>query len=415
LGLRGILFDFDGPLVVDHTCTPRDGVIDLLKALNERGLIFGAMSNRPKADIETRSAKAFGGPLALDSIHCATDPGCKKKMGGSLVASFCQNHGLMPHEILVVGDDKQGVVEALNGRAFGFHASWGDGVSEYGIHVDTPEELLDYLDVFFLKKHYWYAAYSGCDSRGRVVELRSLIDGNGAHSENVKKAIIETLKERKDARFAGASFSKFLMAHMLASAYLDGLFSAERTQLLWQVYPGHDKGSKPPPVIQATIESFKLFRSKASEKDYYGIRRWKTASRSSTARVGGDPKDRAKITFGNQLSTICLAKGTKVSGKRVYVIDDFCTEGYSLEAARNLYSAAGAKIVYLFAFGKYGDRFQVDVPDQDLIRPFVETKYNDADFTAKTVHVHIDPEALPEFIQSLKRLKGSPIAGKLLN
>ncbi len=410
MGIRGILIDLDGPLLVDGSSTPRASVRDFVTALKERGLFVGAMTNQPVIDSTIRLEKSG---LRVDTIHCSGHPECKNKPGGTLVAHFCNTHGLQPHQILVIGDDDFGFIEAMNGRAMGFHAAWGMGDGKYGIHVETPQEFLDYLDVFFMKDALWYAKYTERDSAGRDVILRTLIDANGAGSPALRSAVLQTLKDRNDANVAGASLSAFLMMHMIASLYLEGFLSIDRKEVLWQIYPGHSPASQPPPLIQAAIEGFRLFRSKAAVKELYGLTRWREALQSHVARQSA--ADRSKVRFQNQISSVYLAEGTRVEGKRIFVIDDFCTEGYSLEAARNLYFAAGARSVNLFAFGKYGDRYVEVVPELGTaIEPYKQKAYKDGQFDFATVHADIDADGLTEFTASARRLRGSPIAPKLL-
>lgn len=412
MGVRGVLIDLDGPLLVDGTEKPRPGVPQFLKELKERGLVIGAMTNQPAGESNLRLLES---ELPVDSLHSAELTGTKKP-GGSLVADFCADHGLEPHQTLVIGDDRWGVLEGLNGRALAFHGTWGFGTSEYGIEVSTPQEFIEYLDVFFRKTALWYARYTGSDQIGRQVLFRALIDARGAGSDNLRSLVLQTLKDREEAEVSGASMSAFLMMHMIASAYLEGLLSVDRKEALWQIYPGHAPESAPPPLIQAVIEGFTLFRSRAAEKELYGLKRWQNALQSHVARQG---PERNNVKFQNQVSSVSLAEGTKVKGKRVLVIDDFCTEGYSLEAARNIYYAAGAEAVFLFAFGKYGEqqgnRYTVFSPKNDTtVHPFEHVAYTDTQFESDTRNTQINPDALKEFIESVKRLHGTSIAKKLL-
>jgi hypothetical protein len=97
------------------------------------------------------------------------------------------------------------------------------------------------------------------------------------------------------------------------------------------------------------------------------------------------------------------------------VVDDFCTEGFSLEAARQFLEAVGAKEINLFAFGKYGSRFVAQTPKRETkIEPYAERTYADDAFVGNTVSCEIDENALPEFQASLERLRGRSIADKLL-
>lgn len=402
--LRGILFDLVGPLILGDDGKQQNDAETMIAECNKRGLIVGAMSGRSRS-LSTRALAKSG--LVVDSLHCTGDSGCDKNKGsGDLVAAFCADNSLQPHEIVVVADEKFGMVEALNGKAFGFFAT---GQYTWGIKVDSHQEILEYIDVFFMKNALWYAKYDGFDAKGNAVTLRCLIDGNGAGSQLIKTAIIKTLKEREEPLIYGSiSFPKFLMMHLIASMYLEGLLSRERRQFLWEIYPGHKPESEPSPIVNAVLSGFKIFRSKGDN----AIERWRLALQSSKARRGDD---RGQVKFANQISSIKLGRKSKASGKRVNIVDDFCTEGFSLEAARHLFNAAEAEEINLFAFGKYGPRFAVQTAEKaTVVRPHDELTYADDAFKTKIVAVDINEAALPEFQESLKRLRGSSIAGKLL-
>lgn len=402
--IRGVLVDLDGALLVDGTASPRTGIKKLVTDLHSHGISVAAASGR--ADAEARLAKSG---LDVDAVY--TSLKCGSKGSGNFVAAFCDDQGLDRAHCLTVWDDEYGFREGINGRSLSFHAEWGGGRSRYGIRLERPEELVEYLEVFFLKTAPWFAELDSRDGSGRGVTVRALIDGNGAGSELIRQATYRTLKDRERVEVYGASFPMFLLTHMLASAYLDGLLTSDRDQVLWQIYPGHSTTSAAPPVIQASIEHLTLFRGRASGKQY-GLQRLENATQSHRARVADD---RSAVKFINQMNTVALQRATKVQGKRVYVIDDFTTEGYSLEAARQIFDAAGARSVHLLAFGKYGRRYRVETPkDPKVVEPFQRKAYSDADFHESLTQVSQNAQALTEFSQSLDRLRETTIKTKLL-
>jgi len=270
------------------------------------------------------------------------------------------------------------------------------------------------LDVFFMKKALWYSWLDSKDQIERPILFRALIDANGAGSEKVKNAILRTLKDKSDETVNGTSISAFLMMHMIASSYLEGLLSVDRKQALWQIYPGHSRTSTPPPLIQAAIRGFKIFRSKAAD-DAYGLTRWQNALQSHLLRQGSG-KEKEQVRFINQVNSVCIAKGTNVEAKRVIVLDDFCTKGFSLEAARNLYFSAGAESVSTFAFGRYGKQYvEVSPQQKKTIKPYAHAEYDETDFHQVWTTTNTDDAALTEFTKSLTRIKGSSIGAKLLS
>jgi hypothetical protein len=404
MAILGVLFDLDGPLLVDGKCTPRPGIPALIDELHERKIVVAAVSSSGSVAARLTQSK-----LKVDALYEAAQ--CGKKGSGNYIAAFCRDHRFQRHNCLTVWDDEYGFREGINGRTLGFHAEWGGGASRYGIRLERPSELIEYIDVFFRKTAPWFAQLDTRDQNGLDVSVRGLIDGNGAGSETIRQATLNTLKGRERIEIYGASFSLFLLTHMLSSAYLDGLLTSDRDQVLWQIYPGHAPSSKPPPIIQDSIEHLKLFRGRAGGSEY-GLTRYTEATQSHAARIASR---RSAVRFSNQMNSIILQRGTKVKGKRIYVIDDFTTEGYSLEAARQIFYAAGARSVHLLAFGKYGTRYHVEAPfDAQLVEPFQRKTYGDDQFVETVQRMTHSPEALKEFVESLDRLRDTTIKTKLL-
>jgi hypothetical protein len=408
VAIKGVLFDLDGALLKTDTSRIQPGVSEMLANLGARNIAASAMSMSSSG-----ARRAATSSLPIGAFF-GQEYGSKGT--GKLVAAFCDDNGFEPHEVLTVFDDQYGFREAINGCTAGFHAEWGGGQSKYGFRLEQPHELVEYLDVFFLKKHLWFGRLDASDGDNRAVVLRALIDGSGAGDAMVKSAIYKTLKDRQDVQFAnGTSFTSFLMTHLFASAYLEGLFSSHRDQIFWQIYPGSSPQSVPPQIIQTSIARFKVFRSRSSLLNASGLCRFVAAQQSHKARMA-DNRDAVKFT--NQMNSVALTAAFKksVKDKRVYVIDDFTTKGYSLEAAREIFYAAGARSVYLLSFGKYGTNHVVQTPAPGIsIVPTKIGKFKEADFLGRSVPLTIDTRALTEFITSMRLIANTSIRTKLLD
>jgi hypothetical protein len=185
----------------------------------------------------------------------------------------------------------------------------------------------------------------------------------------------DAFKNKIDTTLHGASFSRILVMHLIASLYLEGLLCEGRNAADCLIYPGHSMLSTPPPVIEAALVGMQFVRTKFPK---IAPVRWSDAVHSSRSRIEGH---REKVHFSNQPSTVWVPPVYKVEGKRIFVLDDFTTDGYSLEAARNLLLAAGADRVSLIAFGKYPRPYTVAVPDPTgVLKPRSQRSYSDADF-----------------------------------
>jgi len=143
-----------------------------------------------------------------------------------------------------------------------------------------------------------------------------------------------------------------------------------------------------------------------------GLVRWSDAVHSSRSRI---ERNWAKVRFSNQPSTIYVPAGYKVAGKRVFVLDDFTTDGYSLEAARNMLFAAGAESVTSVAFGKYPKGQTIAVPKPaDVLEPRKQRAYSEDDFDLSIARMPDDERTMAEFAALVGGLEGATIGPTLL-
>lgn len=151
-----------------------------------------------------------------------------------------------------------------------------------------------------------------------------------------------------DAAKVGRGHPDFWLKYLVSSIYFSGIHQ----QIDYIApYPGHKEGSSPT-VMEEPIIFAKCFR-KAYLKDL--IIRHTTAKKSAYARAKKESLDCL-----NQLNTIKLNKHPSKDNreetykntplkknKTVLVVDDFCTQGYSLEAARIYIQQTGANTISL--------------------------------------------------------------------
>ena len=182
--------------------------------------------------------------------------------------------------------------------------------------------------------------------------------------------------DARDAAKFGGGTASFWRQYLYSTLYLSGLcaefdFAAP--------YPGHSDEWEEAVTHADMVTLTKYFR-----KSYLPdlIVRHTTATKSQTARL----QQRA-IDHRNQLETIHLTRkplrgdsdkrygGSPLRrGKRVLVLDDICTEGYSLDSARCFIEQTGAKAV-LVAWLKTPNRpyCRLDLPDR--FDPFKAQKF----------------------------------------
>ena len=164
----------------------------------------------------------------------------------------------------------------------------------------------------------------------------------------------------------------FLLNQLFCSIYLDDL---PQNLDYWTTYPGHAKGSEINKFMSQFLErGVKEFRDK-----YIPIfHRHSTAVKSAFKRTSG-----GNVDFENQIKTVNIipAMNGKIEGKSILVIDDFTTSSFSFEWARNLLLQAGADSVILVAVGKYGNKYRIYSPKDEVSwDPYSECVLNESDF-----------------------------------
>ena len=122
----------------------------LLRSLRRRGYILGAATNDSTRKVQ-RMVDHLG--LADDlAFHCGADAGYGGKPGPGMGLAFCEEIGIPPERVLMVGDS---IVDALMSRAAGFGAAVGvrtggmmtpDQEQFFDVIIDSVEDLPDLLD-----------------------------------------------------------------------------------------------------------------------------------------------------------------------------------------------------------------------------------------------------------------------------
>jgi phosphoglycolate phosphatase len=83
------------------------GASDTTRTLGESGLPIGVVTNKP--DIETREILAHFGLLDLMTVVVGGDAGPEKKPAPGLLLLACERLGLVPGEVVFVGDSENDV------------------------------------------------------------------------------------------------------------------------------------------------------------------------------------------------------------------------------------------------------------------------------------------------------------------
>jgi hypothetical protein len=271
--------------------------------------------------------------------YIADRDGVPKKPTGKAGRFVLEQLKIEPKQAIYVGNTDNDMQTALNSKLLFLNATWYGENTDYGFKFPTPQEIARFIDIFCLRDYLW--AYRISDQGLEYYALGIY----GTYEDKYKSYSYDA---REAAKF-GTGHPDFWIKYLLSTVYLSGLH--ERIDYI-APYPSHQQSSTPN-VMEKTIVTFAKCCRKKYLKDL--IIRHNTATKSAYARKNGKT-----IDHFNQLNTIHLnpTPVQNVEGKRykkfplnsektVLVIDDFCTQGFSLEAARNFIEQTGAKVILI--------------------------------------------------------------------
>ncbi|MFX0201862.1 MAG: HAD hydrolase-like protein [Candidatus Hodarchaeota archaeon] len=345
--IRAVIFGLGDTLIVegkqDLEATVLDGLIGLFKYLREKNIRPIILSNREwfikteteKKPIDDYLKRRYGD---LDLIIPSRE-GIPQKPNKACVKSVLEKFSLEPNEVIYVGNNDMDFRTAVNGGILFLNATWRIKSVEYGFCFDHPNEINQFIDNFCIKEHPWHFAITS------PVEFYSL-----APFSTYREEYENYSRAARAAAKADTPLKTFFLRHLISSIYQSGLYQGID---YITVYPGHEVGFGSD-VMDNTLDiAGKLFR-KRYIRDL--IIRHRKAEKSQQARIEDKELDYAL----NQINTIHLNPSPHkdlshtysdfqktIQGKIILVVDDFCTDGYSLETARNYIQAAGGRAMLL--------------------------------------------------------------------
>lgn len=263
--------------------------------------------------------------------------GLPEKPKKDAVDHILQQHNLSNEQVIYVGNTPMDFRTAINSNLLFLNETWETQQVSYGFTFSTPKEVGRFINAFALKEHPWFYAI---DRPG--LEYRSL----APFSTFAADYEVYSSAARMAAKSA-TSERHFFLNSLIASIYFSGLIP--KIDYIACV-PGHNQGYGNPAMNDVLDTMAKCFR-----KSYLPdlIIRYTGAPSSRELRI-----QRSTPSPLTQLNTICLTATPLrgLNGKRyknplnlhdktVLLFDDFCTAGYSLEAARLFLRQAGARVI----------------------------------------------------------------------
>ena len=335
--LKCVIFG-DRHVIQDNEYLPQ--VEKLLEFLNSRGIKPIILSNDDFTQNDNRvklKQKLTQKHQYLDWHIADTDKTLKKPNAGA-VNSVLTKLQLDKKESIYIGNSDTDMKTAVNSHILFLNAIWYKQYTQYGFTFQQPKDIAHFIDIFCLREHLWSYEIKDGDLEYYALGIYGTREKEYDYSYDAREA----------AKF-GRGHPDFWIKYLLSAVYFSGLH--EQINYI-APYPGHQQGSTSSMETDTVITFAKCFR-----KSYLPdlIQRHTTSQKSSYARTSGIYLDHI-----NQLNTIQLnqhplqneqgkryKKSPLGKEKTVLVIDDFCTQGYSLEAARVYIQKTGAKVILL--------------------------------------------------------------------
>lgn len=194
-----------------------------------------------------------------------------------------------------------------------------------------------------MKDEPWFAHYDGVDWFGQRIRTFAMTDSRGGGNKELEHRTLRFLKHGEDTLMKPMRYGVFLAFHLVGSLATSGLASEAD---VWTIYPGSKGGTN------ASLEPFITEAARLFKDKFYAnlLQRHTPALDSGMTRFGG-----GRVSVENQVSTMQVnpAYRSVITNKHVFVVDDFETEGHSLECARHLLYRAGARAVTGIVISRY--------------------------------------------------------------
>lgn len=391
--VKAFITDLDGTLFLNAT-TLVPGYDVTLTRLHQIGLKIVIFSNHPHRIIDRRITLL---PFPPDLLLTQEDVGIPK---GSprWIDAVCSQFKLNKNEVIYIGDSDHDMQTAVNSKIVYLNAEWSNPGYKYGIPVSSPELLPLIINHFFLKKDLWYWSVNTSDLRGNQVIKRALIHDRDIGVNNFRDNLLEWSKKGRDCSVGAITMGEFIVYHLLGSLYLDGMYSDIDTV---SIIPGHAGGHNP--LMDKSIHRIsRLFRENFVPNL---LNRHTPTRKSAYLRYAGESPE-----FQYQVSTVCLDcdprdRNKIIKGKTILVIDDFITQGFNTEWARNLLYNAGANKVISVTIGAFLDIVEVQsIAKEFNWDSFVAVNIDDKYIISKKVTATKNPRALEKIVESYKEL-----------
>lgn len=387
--LQVVIFDYT--TLKDVPTEHLSALQDLIQKFRTVGVKFAVFSNDSVDLTATLQRNALP---EVDLFLTAADVG-KKKGAKVWITRAAEVMNCAPHQMLYIGDSFNDWTTAINSAVMYLQARWSQArpLGKESLQVDTPDDIWVFATHFLLQPPRWQykldrqQSYLRCLLNART-RLPGTIVSERASSEGFELKDIFTYKQ--DIQIGAWSGRDALMLHAITSLYLEGLIPQGT---FFAAYPSHTPRTHDPLIDDWFRPAAKTFHGWFKEDL---LVRAQAAPDTSKLRA-----TKRQATPEMQMSTVHVKADYrhKLSGRTVVLIDDFTTEGTSLEWGRRLLLAAGAARVVLLAVGKFGRRIPLThsgyvFNSEPSLDPFSVTEESfDTLFTAHPLTLQADDDA----------------------
>lgn len=341
LSLRGVLAG-TGP--IDPTLYAE--TLKLLRYLKQRGVTPVFATNHDwkltQGSRQSRFQDVLESSVGAVKFYIAEHGTMEWKPRAGAVNSILSDCGWNNREVIYIGHSDDDMKTASNGNVMFLNALWHGQQNTYGFQFNSPLDVARFVDCLCLGLNNWFWALEQGRVRAYAMAPFSTFGSGYPAAHTYSQSARDTAK-------SGAGDATFWGRLLAARVYFSGL--VDEIDFITS-YPGHRPNS-PPTVVAEPLSVLAGSLRKKYLPDL--IVRHAQAQKSQAARNAQRP-----VGVENQLNTIHLnARPLKRiggepyknsplrTGKTVLVVDDFCTQGNSLEAARLFIEATGARSIGL--------------------------------------------------------------------
>ncbi len=131
---------------------PYNGILDLIQALNKKGIKIAIVSNKPDMQVKELSQLYFNGEIPVNAaIGEKESAGIRRKPAPDSVFTAIKEIGAQKETSVYIGDSDVDIMTAQNAGLDCISVTWGfrskDFLIEHGAKtlINKPEELLDFF------------------------------------------------------------------------------------------------------------------------------------------------------------------------------------------------------------------------------------------------------------------------------